>query len=982
MSASTDNGSMDEAVQRAVDILTELSAVPPRNATASTVERLAEAAGLLESRAGSSLWFLACDRWASHLLEVKSGDHHANVMAARAIYGAMVAQAADTASFDDWYAAHMGLGNTLLFDPAAGPEDLAAAAQYFDALAPVVRESGSPMQAALALGRAADAHSRAQSGDVDGALERAITLQSEVVDLLSNLADPDLEDRLAHAHYNLGRFYAQRRTGVRSQNIDRAIQALLAARDLRPADRDPTGRARVLRALAQLLPEWSAPSSKAHAEQLAEEAEQEAATLAAAHTGIGQYENPVFTGLQRSHSALRADFDWLYEHPPEQRRGMLEEHIQYHRRMLDGIDRTAMPVVWAEWAAGLGRLLGRLAHVGASGQELAAAHRSFQQAAASVDADAHTRLYRDIMAGWGEFSHETGDFEASYHAYSEAAAASGRIMTAFADPVHRLAEIERTRGYGLFGAYAAVRLGRPVEAARLAELECNRGIADLLNARSVMAAAAPDRRAALAEVLDRIRLAEGRLREAQHRAPDALAEDMRGRIADAVGLNPALLQVRLTDAGSQAADGPGEDIERLREELAGQRERLQALLHPSTDSGEPAMPPHADIDDITGVAASIGQPLAYLLATVHGGAAVLVMPSGTVEGLPLPGLTSDLTRDLLHGDGEIVGFRDIEPDEVDAAEACLLRIADVLLSVAIGPLTEHLRAGGDAGSFVLVALGRLGVLPLHLAAADLPLSYASSARLLAGARPADGDSDAGAALAVANPSREDAEPLPFAMAEGRWLSKLTGAGGRARLLADVQAAFGAVREAAAGARLIHFACHGHFRPSAPLESGLELAGEDELKLADLFLGTIDVSRARLVTLGACDSGLSEYYRASDEATGFPLGLMLAGVPAVVNAMWPVEDAAAMLFMTRFYELLLVEGFAPAAAVAGARHWLRTARVPQVLQKIAAVRASLVEQDTEVMAQLDALNEDLRGLGVTAVPFASPLDWGAFCLTGA
>src|SRR5437867_221322 len=76
----------------------------------------------------------------------------------------------------------------------------------------------------------------------------------------------------------------------------------------------------------------------------------------------------------------------------------------------------------------------------------------------------------------------------------------------------------------------------------------------------------------------------------------------------------------------------------------------------------------------------------------------------------------------------------------------------------------------------------------------------------------------------------------------------------------------------------------------------------------------DLSLARLVTLSACQSGNIEFRRASDESLGFPTALLLAGVPAVVSTMWLVDDAAAMFFSTRLYQLLLQDKLEPVYAV--------------------------------------------------------------------
>ena len=123
---------------------------------------------------------------------------------------------------------------------------------------------------------------------------------------------------------------------MRSQNVDRAVHAFAAARDLRPADTDPVGRARALRALAEVLPEWSGADSLAHAAELADEARAEAARLAETDAREARRQTAQ-TQVERTQSALRVDMDWLYSLPTEARREAIEGHIETHERTLEQI---------------------------------------------------------------------------------------------------------------------------------------------------------------------------------------------------------------------------------------------------------------------------------------------------------------------------------------------------------------------------------------------------------------------------------------------------------------------------------------------------------------------------------------------------------------------------------------------------------------------------------------------------------------------
>ncbi|MEJ2603280.1 MAG: CHAT domain-containing protein [Gammaproteobacteria bacterium] len=977
----TSDASDDENVQRARAILLEFDPVPPQHASQETVQAYATAVGLLAEYAGSPLWFRACDRLASHLLELPTGNRRDNVMSARQIYGQMVAADDDSQSFEQWFMARMGLGNTMLADPGASAEDMERACEWFDALVPVARDNAGPVWLAKTLARAADAHSRARLGDLDGELDTAIRLLSEAVELLTGRDDADAIAALSHAQYNLGRFYWQRRTGTRSQNVDRAVHALAAARDLRPADRDPVGRARALRALAEVLPEWSGADSLAHAAELADEARAEAARLAETDEREARRQTAQ-AELERMQSALRVDMKWLYELPLEARREAIEGHIGTHERVLEQIDRDATPARWADWTAGLGRLYGRLCHVGASAAEVQAAHDCHRRASECIDPSSEPRLYRDILASWGEFSHEIGAFEVSFQAHRTAAIISEHLLAAFDDADNRLAEIAATRGFGLLGAYAAARLDRGEAAAELAEFERNRGIADLLSARATLTTATDAMRRQLADTLGRIQSLESRLNELAAGDPDGQMAAMQAKLADHLGMDPSLLQVRRVDEDAYATNPNAAEAERLRTELADSRRALRELLAESAeherDTGKLAF----DIDRIRSVAARAGVTLVYLVATVHGGAMIAVLPDGAVESLPLEALSSDLTGLLVNGSGEAVGLRDAIRDEFSVLDTCLAGIATELTAALAEPLAMLLRSR-DAGSAVaVIGLGRVGLLPLHVAnIPGLTLTYIPSARALSAAWPATERTLDAPAVVVADPERDDTTTLQYATAEGRWLEHLAGAERPVTMLASGEASREAVQAILPDAGLVHFACHGEFRPSDPMESRLALAGDDQLELGDLFFGAVGISRARLATLSACETGSVEFYRSSDEATGFPMGLMLAGVPAVLSTMWSVDDAAAMFFVTRFYELLLDSELAPAAATAGARDWLRTARADALIARIAKIRKCLAPPDHAVGEALRELEAELSQYDAGSRPFSAPSDWGAFCLTG-
>lgn len=127
-------------------------------------------------------------------------------------------------------------------------------------------------------------------------------------------------------------------------------------------------------------------------------------------------------------------------------------------------------------------------------------------------------------------------------------------------------------------------------------------------------------------------------------------------------------------------------------------------------------------------------------------------------------------------------------------------------------------------------------------------------------------------------------------------------------LLDEQATLAALCEHAPEVDLLHLACHGHFRPDNPLFSSVRLA-DGWLTVRDAY--DLDL-RCTLVTLGACETGLSTV-APGDELIGLARGFFAAGTPSVLVSLWTVDDESTAAFMIGFYERLRA-GENPAAAL--------------------------------------------------------------------
>src|SRR5262249_4692157 len=128
-----------------------------------------------------------------------------------------------------------------------------------------------------------------------------------------------------------------------------------------------------------------------------------------------------------------------------------------------------------------------------------------------------------------------------------------------------------------------------------------------------------------------------------------------------------------------------------------------------------------------------------------------------------------------------------------------------------------------------------------------------------------------------------------------------------------------VLKALASAEVAHFSCHGAPDWADPLRSGLLMAQDEMLTVADLF--GLHLDGARLATLSACETGAIGV-RLPDEVVGLPAALLQVGFGGVVASLWSVSDASTAMLMERFYRLWRDEGLAPVFALREAQRWLR------------------------------------------------------------
>jgi CHAT domain-containing protein len=133
----------------------------------------------------------------------------------------------------------------------------------------------------------------------------------------------------------------------------------------------------------------------------------------------------------------------------------------------------------------------------------------------------------------------------------------------------------------------------------------------------------------------------------------------------------------------------------------------------------------------------------------------------------------------------------------------------------------------------------------------------------------------------------------------------------------------------AGYEIIHIASHSLVDERMPLYSWILLTPsngnssisfmEDPddglLTLPEIF--KLDLSRAKLVVLSCCDTGLGKLLK-GEGIIGFSRAFMYAGTPSLVVSLWKVEDKSTSLLFQRFYATIKQEGLSKAGALKSAQ----------------------------------------------------------------
>lgn len=148
----------------------------------------------------------------------------------------------------------------------------------------------------------------------------------------------------------------------------------------------------------------------------------------------------------------------------------------------------------------------------------------------------------------------------------------------------------------------------------------------------------------------------------------------------------------------------------------------------------------------------------------------------------------------------------------------------------------------------------------------------------------------------------------------------------------------------------------------PTQSVLALLGTETLASSEI--STLNLSRYPVVCLPNCEFMETGELAIAQDFIPIASSFLAAGVSYVMSSLWLVDELPRTLLTLEFHRGLR-QAIHPAAALAKAQRWLRTATQKDVLRR----------------CQSQSLAVSLNGLGEDVHPYAHPFYWAGFMVTG-
>jgi len=620
----------------------------------------------------------------------------------------------------------------------------------------------------------------------------------------------------------------------------------------------------------------------------------------------------------------------------------LEQAIIYYQRALQVRTRSTMPVEWAQTMNNLASAYSERIQ-GVRTNNLKKSISYYQRALQVMTLETMPYEYRHLQRLLGHLYFSENNWQAAHTTYVAALQTTETLYTLDeGTPVGRQAELTSNQDLAARVGYCLAKLGRIEEAIEKVEQGRTRAFSENYNTTLLKMASETDQQA----------------------------------------YGNATEQVKTLEKEMYTA---GQENTRSRDEvladLKAARTQLFVIVETLRQNVPNFMPEGLNFQSICQLATTLKQPLVYLLTTPTGSLALIVSFETTTFDEKQIIWLDDFTKESLNG-----LLYDTEEKQrylhgTVLADFPLLNsvltetVLPQLNQQLINSLVTRLKELGYSQA-VLIPMDTLNLLPLH-ACTDFTFSFAPSARLLQAAlnQTQPYTNVPLSLLGIGNPTAYGQIPLKYGPME---VANIAALFPNQQQLCENAATREAVLTTIYDKTHIHFSCHGVFNQNEPPDSALYLAGNDRLTVQDLILGTVDLARTQMVVLAACQTGITDFTKIPNEVIGFSGAFMQAGVPAIINTLWAVEEIATMLLLQRFYQLYLQENQPPVQALQQAQYWLRDATVEELGLVTLFQKIYLESEETDEEAFLSMQNYKTR---LSEKPFAHPYYWAGFVFYG-
>ena len=758
----------------------------------------------------------------------------------------------------------------------------------------------------------------------------------------------------ATAQHNLASAYCYRIRGKRADNLEKAFECCQQMLDVRTRQADPEGWAKAQSVLGEIHSALAGAYPEGFRRNRVGEHLEEA--IEHTHQALEVYSQQAYP---EEWAATQHNLAALYgERIRGDRAENLERSIEYCEKALQVYTQQAYTERWATTQSNLGNAYrGRL--LGKREDNLKIAIEHYQQALGVITLQNLPAAHQQIQRNLGTLHFEQMAWAPALEAFQAAFSAEELLLASSYTETGREAEVVQTAALYAKATYALLRLGRTEDA--LVRLE--QGRTRLLS-----------RALALSEV------EMGILHTGDQKSLRSLRETIRALEAD----------MRLLPQ-TRTRDDVAEALEESRAKLNDMIGRIRQT-HPDF------MPEQLELSEILALIPKDGVLVAPVITSQ--GSVVFIVPAGVKSVTPDQVLwlddfkEADLRALLLGSEKEPrgIGWLDAYLSAKTDAKAWLDTIqitGQVLWDRLLAQVTARV-ATFQSKHLLLMPQGGLGILPLnagwraahgnmHYLVDEYTVCYIPSAyaRRVSDIRLRDVRRKRRTLFAVVNPT----EDLPFAPAEAGQIAALFG-DKNATIVPGRKATSAIVKKGSATAGYLHFACHGFYDWGDPMQSGLVLAGKDPLTVAQI-IGQFNLEDTRLVTLSACETGITDIRQSPDEYLGLPAGFLQAGAPGVVSTLWSVNDLSTMLLMERFYRLHVRRRMNLPDALCEAQCWLRDVTARQLAKRFAyEEKAALLGRGH---MPLESASESFVRFTLQAPanrPFAHPYYWAAFSFSGA